>query len=117
MQKCIYMDTFCYNRTSNAIFPMGILSFQVSQPIRSGKDVSVSIDTIKNFLGKLGERDSLQKKLETQHDSAPSSEESANEVMQSVMTLENDPLTQDLSHSVAGEPDLMELFDQFSRWM
>ena len=59
---------------------------QVSQPIRSGKDILVSIHTIKHFLGKLREKFSLQKKLETQHDSAPSSGKSVNEVVQAVMT-------------------------------
>ena len=37
------------------MFPMGNLSFQASQPIRLSKDMSVSIDTIKHFWGKIGE--------------------------------------------------------------
>ena len=41
----------------------------------------VSIDGIKCFLGKLGKKYSLQKVV-IQHDSAPSTEESVNEVMQ-----------------------------------
>ena len=44
------------------MLPMEALSFQASQPIRSGKDILVSIDTIKCFLGKIGERDSFKKK-------------------------------------------------------
>ena len=43
-------------------------------------------------------------------------QKSVNEVMQAVMTQENGPLAQDFSHSVAGEDDLIELFDQ-SCWM
>ena len=45
----------------------------------------VCINAIKCFLGKLGEKYSLQKKLETQHDSAPSIEESVNDVMEAMM--------------------------------
>ena len=79
--------------------------------------MSVSVNTIKHFLGKLGEKYNLQKKPETQHDSTPLTEESVNEVVQAVMTWENDPSTKDSSHSVVGEDDLMELFGQFAGWM
>ena len=34
------------------MFLMGTLSFQVSQPIRPGKEISVSIGTIKHIWGK-----------------------------------------------------------------
>ena len=54
------MDTFCNNKNTHW-FPAGTLSFQASQPIRSGKDISVSIDTIKWFLGKIGEKHSFKK--------------------------------------------------------
>ena len=40
------------NKKINNIFPMGTLSFHESQPVRSGKDMLVSIDTIKCFLEK-----------------------------------------------------------------
>ena len=82
MQKCSYTDQFCNTKTSNHIFQPGTLSFQTSQPIMSGEDVPVSMVTMKHFLGKLGGKYSFQKKPETQHDSAPSSEESVNEVLQ-----------------------------------
>ena len=76
-------------------------SFQASHPVKSSKDMLVSIDTIKHFLSKLGEQYSFQKKPETQHDSASSSEESVNEVVQAVMAWKNDPLTQNLAQRVA----------------
>ena len=50
----------------------------MSQPIRSGM---VSMDAMKHFLSKLGESYSLQKRLDTQHGGAMSSEESINEVV------------------------------------
>ena len=96
MAKSIYTDKVCNNKTSNQMLSLGTLSFQMSQPIRSGKDMSVSIDAIQLFLGKLGETYSLQKKLETQHDREPSSEEPVNEVMQAVMTWQNDTIDQGL---------------------
>ena len=82
IQKCSYTDYFCNSKTSNHMSQAGALSLQASQPIWSGKDVPVCMDTIKYILSKLGEMYSLQKKPETQHDSAPSSEDSMNEVMQ-----------------------------------
>ena len=59
----------------------GTLSFQASQPIMYSKNVSVSIDAMKHFWSKLGEKYSLQKKPETQHDSPPSSEGFAKETV------------------------------------
>ena len=53
MQKCNYTNKFANNQTSKNMFPLGTLSFQTYQPIRSSKDISVSIDSIKHFLGKL----------------------------------------------------------------
>ena len=61
---------------------MGTLSFQASQPMRSSKDMSLSIDTIKYLLGKIGEQYSFKKELESQHENTTSSESSVNEVME-----------------------------------
>ena len=74
---------------------MGTLLFQVSQLIRSIKDMLVSIDAIKHFLGKIGDRYSFKKKLESQHENTTLSDSSVNEVMKAVMTCEDDPSTQD----------------------
>ena len=67
-------------------------------------------NAIKCFLGKLGEMYSLEKKPETQHDSAPSLEEFVNEVVQAVITKENDPSTLDSSYRVAVEDNLWTCF-------
>ena len=66
-KKNNYANRF-HNKTSNNTFPMGTLSFQTSQPIRSSKDMSVSPDTIKCFLSKIEERYSFKKKMESQHE-------------------------------------------------
>ena len=95
----------------------GTLSFLASQPIRSSKDMLVSIDTIKHFLSKIGEMFSFKKKQESQHENAASSESSVSEVMEAVMTNENDPSSQDAVCNVIDEHELKELFDQFSGLM
>ena len=96
---------------------MGTLSFQMSQPIRSSKDISVSIDTMQCFLAKIGERYSFMQKPESQQESTTSAETSVNEVMEAVVVDEDNPLTQDLVCSITDEDGLMELFDQFSGLM
>ena len=75
------------------------------------------MDAMKHFLSKLGKGYSHHKKLENQHGSVPSSEESVNEVVQTVMTQENEVPNQDLSCHVTGENELTELFDHFAGWM
>ena len=65
---------------------------------------------MRHILDKLGER-------YPQHDIVSSSEEFVNEVVQAAMTQENNLLAHDSSHHAAGEDDLMELFNQFARWM
>ena len=76
--------------------------------------MSVSIDTMKCFSGKIGEGYSFEKKPESQHGNTTSSESSVNEVMEAVMAGENDPSTQDPVCNVTQEDDVMELFDQCS---
>ena len=51
---------FAITKTATICFQLYTLSFQVSQPIRSGKDMLVSIDTIKCFLGGNGREIQLQ---------------------------------------------------------
>ena len=90
------------------MFPMGTLSFQASQPIRSGKH------TIKCFLAKIGERYSFKKKQDSQIKQKTSTESSVNEVMETIMADENEPSTQDPTGNVTDEDSLVGLYDQFS---
>ena len=69
-----YMHTFFNNKTNNNMFPTETLSFQASQPIRSSKDILVSTDTIKHFLGKIEERYSFRRKPESQQENKTSPE-------------------------------------------
>ena len=79
--------------------------------------MSVGIDTIKCFLGKLAEKYRFKKKSDSQHENTILMEPSVNEVMQTIMAGENDLATQDPIGNVTDEDALMELFDQFSGWM
>ena len=49
------------NKNNSSMFLVGTLSFQASQQISSGDDISVIIDTIKCFIGKIGEKYSFKK--------------------------------------------------------
>ena len=95
------------------MFPMGSLSFQASQSIRTAKDMSVGTDTIKCFLGKLGEGCSFKKRLDSQHDIPISMNSPVDEVMETKMAGENDSSTQDPIGTVTDKDGLMELFDKF----
>ena len=63
---------------ATTMFPMGILLFQVSQPIRSGNDMLIRFDTINCFWGKLGERYSFKKKSDSKHEKSILMEPSVN---------------------------------------
>ena len=69
------------------------------------------------LLGKTGKRYSFMKKPEGKYKNTTSLELSLNEVMEAVMTGENDFSSQDVVCIVTDEHDLMELFDQFSGLM
>ena len=99
------------------MFSMETLSFQMSQPIRSSKDILVSIDTIKHSLGKRGERYSFKKKSESKQESTTSSEASVDEVMEAVMACEDEYLTQEPVHSTTDEDGWIKLFYKVSRFM
>ena len=77
----------------------------------------VSIETIRHFWVKIGERYNFKKKLESQHEKTTSSELSVNKVMETMMAGENDPSTQDPVSNITDEHSLVELFDQFSGLM
>ena len=83
-----YTDRFHNNKKNSNLFPVGTLSFQASEPIRSGKDMLLSIDTIKFFFSKIGERYSIKRKLGSQVKNNISTESSVNEVMETITAVE-----------------------------
>ena len=77
------------------MFPMGTLLFEVSQPIKSGKGMWVSIDTFNVFLGKIGGRYNLKKKEDSQIEKQISMEPYVSKVMETIMAQEYESSTQD----------------------
>ena len=54
LQKIDNLLKFYDNRNDNSTFSTGTLSLQASQQIKSGDDISFSINSIKCFLRKVG---------------------------------------------------------------
>ena len=87
--------------------------FQVPQPVRSGKDMLVSFDTIKCFAGKIGEKNSFKKKPDGKIEKKILTEPSVNKILETIMADENESSTQDQINNVTDEDNLMELLNQF----
>ena len=77
----------------------------------------LSIDIIKCFWDKMGERYSFRRKPDSQIEKKILTEPSVNEVIEAIMVDENEHSTQDQTGNARGEDSLMELFDQFSGLM
>ena len=73
------------------MFPTGMLSFLTSQKIRSSDIMSISIDTIRHFLEKIGEKYTFKNKPNNQHENPKPSEPTINKVMQGIIINENNP--------------------------
>ena len=93
-----HTNKFC----NNNIFPTGNLSFQASQPIRSGKDMAVSFG-----------QDSREVQL-LEETRQPSRKENCNWSDETIMADEIKPSIKDLLGNARDEDGLIELFDQFS---
>ena len=78
--------------------------------------MSVGIDTIKCFIGKIGGKYSFKKKSNNQEIKIPQ-ETTVNEVMESIMTNGHYPASEEPISDVTDEDDLMKLFDQLSGLM
>ena len=58
-----FSTIYCNHNSGQS--PTGPISFQASQQIKVGDDISLSVNKIKHFLSKIGEKYSLQKKSNT----------------------------------------------------
>ena len=67
------------------MFLTGTLSFHSSKPIRPGDNMLVSIDTIKSFIGKIGEKYSFKKKS-SKKENPKSPETTINKLMPSPLS-------------------------------
>ena len=83
-----------------------------------GDDISLSVNTIKHFYGKLGEKYTFQKKSTTPSDPPKSQNLTVNEIVETI-TMTDDKLIDTLEslYKVVGEENLLSLFDQNSDWL
>ena len=77
---------FHQNNCNSSTFTAGTLSFQASHQIKPGNDISLSVNTVKHFLSRKGEKYTLQKKLNTSSDAPNSQDVMVNEVMETITT-------------------------------
>ena len=68
---------------------MGTLSFQASHKIESNDDISLSINSIKCFLGKMDEKYSLKKKPDKPPKDLKSPDITINEITEAITTIHN----------------------------
>ena len=80
---------FNENTHNSSQFPTLTLSFQASQQVQPGGDISLSVNTIKHFLSKLSEKYTLQKKSTTPSDPAKSQNVTVNEIVE-IVTMTDD---------------------------
>ena len=109
---------FFENNCNSSHFSTGTLSFHASQQIKPGDDISLSVDPIKHFLGKSGERYTLQNKSNASPNSPKSQDVSANEITENITTTDDKQIDKTESvHKVLNEENLLSLFDQYSDLM
>ena len=85
------------------MLPTGTLLFQVLQPIISGKDVLVAMDTMKTLFEQLRGKVKPPEEAEDSAWQCTSLEESVNEVVQAVITQEKDLPKKDSSGHMTDE--------------
>ena len=111
-------EEFCQNKHATGQFPTGTLSLQASQPTKAGDKISLSVNTIKHFLGKIGEKDALQKKSNTPSNTPMSPDVAINEVMETIsMTNDNHTDKTEPVNKTVDEDDLLSLTDQYSEFI
>ena len=72
---------------------MGILSFQESQQIKPGDDISLEVSTIKHFLARLGEKYTLQKKSNLSPNASNSKDVLVNELIETAIMTDDEQRT------------------------
>ena len=72
------------NYHNNCQFSTDTISFQVSKQVKSGDDISSTVNMIKSFLSKKGEKYTLQKKSNTLSEISKSQGAAVHEVMDTI---------------------------------
>ena len=86
------------NDCNGSQFPTGTLSFQESQQIKPYDDILMSVSTIKHFLGRIGRKYTLKKKINTSSDAPSSHNVRVNEVMETMTTTSDNKETHQMQH-------------------
>ena len=103
-------NKFHDNKSNSNMLPTGTLSFQKSQPIRPGDNMSVGIDTNKCFIGK--QEKSIVSRRNQRTNKMQSPEPTIDEVMESIARNKNYPVSKEPTSNATDEDDAMRLFDQ-----
>ena len=89
--------------------------FQEPQQIKPGDDISLSVSTIKHFLGGIGEKYTFQKKSNTSLDAPTSQHVTVKEVMENITKMDDKQTdTAESVHKSADDAYLLNLFYQYS---
>ena len=101
------------NSHKNGQHLTAIISFQLSKQKKSGDTISLTVNAIKHFLSRIGEKYTLHKKSNTSNDTPKSWEAAVKEVMKTITstyyihTYKAEPL-----YEAADEEDQLSLFDK-----
>ena len=104
----------CDNRSNNDIYSTGTLSFQALQQIKYDHGISVSINIIKHFHGKISEKYNLKKETDNPPKDSKSGDVTINEIMETITSNENDANGKESAQESTNEEDLLNLFKQYS---
>ena len=106
----------CKKYHNNGEFSTGSISFQASKQVKTDDGISLTTNTIKCFLGKIGKNYFLQKKSNIPSDFPKSQEVVVNEVIETIILTCNsltdraEPL-----YEATDEEDLLSLFKRVLR--
>ena len=111
-------DKIHQNEHTNGQFPIGIISFWASQPIKAGDDISFNVIIIKHYFGKIGEKYTLWKSSNITSSTPKSPDIAINDVMETTTKTSNKHTDRtEPVHMVTDEDDLLSICDQYSKLM
>ena len=106
------------NNHKSGQFTAGTLSFQASQQIKPANDISLNASTIKHFLNRIGEKYTLQKKLNTSSKASNSQDVTVKAVIETATANDDEQIdTVEPANNAPDKEDLPSLLDQYSDLM
>ena len=95
---------------------MSIESFHASQQIRSGDDISFTMNTFKCFLGKIGEKYTLKEKTDNTSEDSKLLKATVNKMMKNIISYVKDVYSKVAKQESTNEENLLKLFEQYSNF-